>query len=97
MQSFFNKQCQLLILNQIKKMIHEALESFGLKKITDSDIMEIQDLISSIDQDDRFKLGNADFYGYSTDFLKNIKRWKVLKKLMEAISKVRVLNKKNMN
>ncbi|SAD69869.1 Uncharacterised protein [Enterobacter cloacae] len=89
--SKFFKIITVIDLNSTDKLIRQAFEDYGVKLLTDEDLIELKDRISQVNSENRFSLGFVDFFGLNVDFFKYLKgdKFESLMKLsMSLISEV---------
>lgn len=72
LKNFFNIQTVVSVADA-DQIMRKALDDYGLRLLTDTDLKDIQERISSTAVDQRVSLGSIDFYGYSIEFFKSLK------------------------
>jgi len=86
---FFNVK-SIIDLEGANNLIRNAFEDYGLKYLTDEDLKILQERIGNTGEKDRINLGFVDFFGYSKEFFKYIKK-NGFKELMISVTGVNSL------
>lgn len=88
LRNFFNVK-MVIAVEEADQLLRKALEDGGIRFLTDSDLNHIQQRITSAKSEHRVSLGFVEFYGFSVDFFKSLKRAE-FKELIERIADVRL-------
>lgn len=89
LDTFFNIK-KVIDLESADKLIRSALDDYGLKYLTDDDLISIKNRIGSTKKENRVNLGFVDFFGYSKDFFKFIKG-KGFNEVVNSVSTVNII------
>lgn len=88
LRNFFNVK-MVIAVDEADQLLRKALEDSGIRFLTDSDLKHIQQRVTSAKSEHRVSLGFVDFFGFSIDFFKSLKRDE-FRELIECIAGVRV-------
>lgn len=88
LRNFFDVK-MVVSLKEADRMIRQALDDVGLRFLTDSDLKNIQQRITSASSEHRISLGSVEFYGFSAAFFRSLSR-NEFHDLIEKIADVRV-------
>jgi hypothetical protein len=84
---FFNVKT-VVDLESADSLIRNALDDYGLKYLTDSDLKKLQERIGNTKEENRINLGFVDFFGYNKEFFRFLKG-ESFKGVMESVMEVK--------
>lgn len=87
--SLFFKAIHIVDTSSADKLIRQALDDYGLKLWTDSDLANLRKRIGDITSDNRANFGFVDIFGLNRDFFKSLSN-EQFKKLFSATADVKL-------
>ncbi|CAA0191482.1 hypothetical protein [Acinetobacter baumannii] len=96
LHSFFNIKV-VVSLEDADKIFRNLLDDYGLRFLTDEDLIFIKERIDHTPTEHRLGFGFVDFYGFSTDFFNNLNNDEFGEILKAAVDFQMLLNSKLVN